>query len=56
MHLKRKLDAGEFAILAEMDPPKGVDVSNMVANAMRVKGNVDAFVVPEMSNAVMRMS
>lgn len=56
MHLKRKLDAGEFAILAEMDPPKGVDVSNMVANAMRVKGKVDAFVVPEMSNAVMRMS
>ncbi len=55
MHLKRKLDAGEFAILAEMDPPKGVDVSNMVANAMRVKGKVDAFVVPEMSNAVMRM-
>ena len=56
MHFKRKLDAGEFAILAEMDPPKGVDVSNMVANAIRVKGNVDAFVVPEMSNAVMRMS
>ena len=56
MHLKRKLDAGEFAILAEMDPPKGVDVSNMVANAIRVKGKVDAFVVPEMSNAVMRMS
>ena len=56
MHLKRKLDAGEFAILAEMEPPKGVDVSTMVANAIRVKGNVDAFVVPEMSNAVMRMS
>jgi 5,10-methylenetetrahydrofolate reductase len=56
MNLKRKLEAGEFAILAEMDPPKGVDVSNMVANAIRVKGKVDAFVVPEMSNAVMRMS
>ena len=56
MHFKRKLDAGEFAILAEMDPPKGVDVSNMVANAIKVKGKVDAFVVPEMSNAVMRMS
>jgi 5,10-methylenetetrahydrofolate reductase len=56
MHFERKLDAGEFAILAEMDPPKGVDVSSMVANAIRVKGKVDAFVVPEMSNAVMRMS
>ncbi len=56
MSLKSKLDSGEFAILAEMDPPKGVDVSRMVANALKVKGEVDAFVVPEMSNAVMRMS
>ncbi|MGD9229373.1 MAG: methylenetetrahydrofolate reductase [Desulfobacterales bacterium] len=56
MHLKRKFEAGEFAILAEMEPPKGIDVSTMVTNAMKVKGEVDAFVVPEMSNAVMRMS
>jgi 5,10-methylenetetrahydrofolate reductase len=56
MKLKRKFDAGEFAVLAEMEPPKGVDVSTMVTHAMRVKGEVDAFVVPEMSNAVMRMS
>jgi 5,10-methylenetetrahydrofolate reductase len=56
MRLKRKFDAGEFAILAEMEPPKGVDVSRMVTNATRVKGRVDAFLVPEMSNAVMRMS
>jgi 5,10-methylenetetrahydrofolate reductase len=56
MRLKRKFDQGEFAILAEMEPPKGVDVSGMVNNATRVKGRVDAFVVPEMSNAVMRMS
>ena len=56
MHLKNKFDIGEFAILAEMEPPKGVDISGMAANAARVKGVVDAFVVPEMSNAVMRMS
>ena len=56
MQLKQKLDEGKFAVLAEMEPPKGVDVSAMVANAKRVKGEVDAFVVPEMSNAVMRMS
>jgi methylenetetrahydrofolate reductase (NADPH) len=56
MTLKQKLAAGEFAILAEMEPPKGVDVSQMIANAKRVKGSVDAFMVPEMSNAVMRMS
>ena len=56
MQLKRKFDAGEFAVLAEMEPPKGVDISTMLSNAMRVKGEVDAFVIPEMSNAVMRMS
>jgi methylenetetrahydrofolate reductase (NADPH) len=56
MHLKRKLDTGEFAVLAEMEPPKGVDISSMVASAAKVKNKVDAFIVPEMSNAVMRMS
>jgi len=56
MRLKDKLASGEFAILTEMEPPKGVDVSGMVSGASKVKGAVDAFVVPEMSNAVMRMS
>ncbi len=56
MQLKRKFDQGEFAILAEIEPPKGVEISTMVTNAMKVKGKVDAFLVPEMSNAVMRMS
>jgi len=56
MSLESKLMANEFVVLAEMDPPKGADVSLMVENALRVKGRVDAFVVPEMGNAVMRMS
>ncbi|RPH51925.1 MAG: 5,10-methylenetetrahydrofolate reductase [Desulfobacteraceae bacterium] len=56
MRLKSKLEKGEFAVLVELEPPKGVDVSLMLANAKKVKGKVDAFVVPEMSNAVMRMS
>ena len=56
MSLKQKLEAGKFAVLVEMEPPKGVNVSAMVANAQKVKGIVDAFVVPEMRNAVMRMS
>ncbi len=56
MSLKQKLETGKFAVLVEMEPPKGVDVSAMVTNAQKVKGIVDAFVVPEMRNAVMRMS
>ena len=56
MKLPQKLEQGEFVVLAEMEPPKGTDVEAMVTNARRVKGKVDAFIVPEMSNAVMRMS
>jgi len=56
MPLQEKLTSGEFVILAEMEPPKGVDVSDMVVGATSVKRMVDAFVVPEMNNAVMRLS
>lgn len=56
MQLQRKLASGEFVILAEMETPKGTDVSAMLAAAAAVKAKVDAFVVPEMSNAVMKMS
>jgi len=56
MQMDKKLTSGEFLVLAEMEPPKGVDVSSMLANAVKVRGRVDAFVVPEMSNAVMKMS
>ncbi len=54
--MKKKLQAEDYVVLAEMDPPKGVDLSGMLRNASRVKGMVDAFVVPEMNSAVMRMS
>ncbi|MGQ9687164.1 MAG: methylenetetrahydrofolate reductase [Desulfobaccales bacterium] len=56
MHLQEKLEFKKFIVLAEMDPPKGTDVDSLLANAMNVKGRVDAFVIPEMSNAVMKMS
>jgi methylenetetrahydrofolate reductase (NADPH) len=56
MPLQEKLTSGEFVILAEIEPPKGTDISDMVANATSVKRTVDAFVVPEMNNAVMRLS
>ena len=56
MPLQEKLTSGEFVILAEMEPPKGTDVTDMVASATRVKRMVDAFVIPEMNNAVMKLS
>jgi 5,10-methylenetetrahydrofolate reductase len=56
MTLQSKFERGEFAILAEMEPPKGTDVAGMVTHAKRVKERVAAFLVPEMNQAVMRMS
>ena len=56
MHLKDRFDAREFAVLVEMEPPKGVDTSSMVSNATQSKDKVDAFLVPDMNDAVMRMS
>ena len=56
MQLQKKLEAQEFVVMAELEPPKGTDVADLVANAAKVKGRVDAFVISEMGNAVMRLS
>ena len=56
MSFQKRLTAGDFVVLAEMDTPKGVDISDLVTNARRLKGRVDAVVIPDMGNGVMRMS
>jgi len=56
MGLKNKLESGEFGVLAEMEPPKGADISGMMENAEKIRNYADAFMVSEMNNAVMRMS
>jgi 5,10-methylenetetrahydrofolate reductase len=56
MTLEQKFDSGAFVTLAEMEPPKGVDVAEMIGQAKRVKERVAAFLIPEMNQAVMRMS
>ena len=37
MSLRSKLEAGEFSLLAEIEPSKGVDVLSMLTNARQVK-------------------
>lgn len=56
MSFQKRLSSGEFFVVAEMDTPKGVDISDLVTNARRIKGRVDAVVIPDMGNGVMRMS
>jgi methylenetetrahydrofolate reductase (NADPH) len=56
MSFQKRLSAGEFVVLAEMNTPKGVDTSQLAAHASRLKGRVDAVTVPDMDNGIMRMS
>jgi methylenetetrahydrofolate reductase (NADPH) len=56
MSLYDKFKSGQFVILEEFEPPKGADFSSFMKNAKLVKGRVDAFIVPEMANAVMKAS
>jgi len=56
MSFQKRLLAGDFVVLAEFDPPKGVDASDLVSNLIKIKGRVDGVIVPEMAQAVMRMS
>lgn len=56
MSFAERLQSKEFVVLAEMNTPKGVDISRFVNDARRIKGRVDAVVIPDMDNGVMRMS
>lgn len=56
MAFAKKLKSKDFCYLAEMETPKGVDLSAFVNNADRLKGRVDAVLVPDLSHAVMRLS
>jgi len=56
MSFQKRLSAKEFVVLAEMHTPKGVNISRLVNDARRIKGRIDAIVVPDMDNGIMRMS
>ena len=54
--LERILEKGEFAVTAELGPPKGSDVSNVEKKAAFLKGYADAVNVTDNQTAVVRMS
>jgi methylenetetrahydrofolate reductase (NADPH) len=56
MVLQEKIASGKFVLLGEFEPPKGADFSRLLDMANRVKGRLDALVIPEMENAVMKAS
>jgi len=56
MSFQKRLAAQEFAVLAEIHTPKGINISRLVNDSRRLKGKIDAVVVPDMDNGIMRMS
>jgi len=56
MSLKQKIEARQFVLLGEFQPPKGADFGPLLSMAGPVKGRLDAIVVPEMAQAVLKAS
>jgi 5,10-methylenetetrahydrofolate reductase len=56
MTLQEKIKAGRFVVLGEFEPPKGADFTPLSKSANLSRGRLDAVVVPEMANAVLKAS
>lgn len=54
--LKEALLAGEFALTAEVGPPKGTDISDFMEKSRRISPVINAINVTDNQGAVMRMS
>ena len=53
---KDKLSSNDFLITAEVSPPKGTDLAEMLSDAELTRGWVDALNVTDNQKAIMRMS
>ena len=54
--LKEALEAGRFAVVAELKPPKGIKVEDLLAPVKALQNKVQAFSVPDNEHARMRLS
>ncbi len=48
MSFKEQLDSGKFVVTAELQPPKGIDLSEVHEHAERWRGRVDAVNIPDL--------
>src|SRR4030042_4886267 len=55
MSLKEQLASGKFVVIAELQPPKGNQVSELMEHAEHLRSRVDAFKFPYLQNAIMRL-
>lgn len=55
MTFREVLDSGKFAVTAEVGPPKGTDIKDMIHHIELLKGKIDAANVTDNQSAVMRI-
>ncbi|MBM4350464.1 MAG: 5,10-methylenetetrahydrofolate reductase [Deltaproteobacteria bacterium] len=55
MSFKDQLHSGKFAVTAELQPPKGTDLSELYEYAERWRNRVDAVMIPDLQNGIMRL-
>jgi len=55
MNIAKLAESGKFVITAEIGPPKGVDIQEMLADAELMRGRVDAINVTDQQSSVMRL-
>lgn len=55
MSFKDTLNSGKFVVTAEVGPPKGTDIKEMIHHIELLKGKVDALNVTDNQSAVMRI-
>jgi len=55
MSFKEQLESGKFVVVAELQPPKGNDLTELYEHAELLKGRVHAINVPNLQNAIMRL-
>ncbi len=56
MTFREALESGKFVVTAEVGPPKGTDVEEMIHHIELLKGRVDAVNFTDNQSAVMRMN
>jgi 5,10-methylenetetrahydrofolate reductase len=55
MSFKEQLDSGKFVVTAELQPPKGIDLSEAFEQVKRWKGRLNAIHVPDLPGAIMKL-
>jgi len=55
MSFREQLASGKFVVIAELQPPKGNHVSELMEHAEHLRNRLDAVSVPDLQNAILRL-